>query len=136
MSDDGGYTWHHLKSLAKTWPGEQDGAGCVRPRLARLNGSLVLAGGRPNPVSRDTLVWLNAEGDGERWRPYSISYWHNRLMTNQTWAMPAQKVNDSRRLPRYDTSYTSLVPTGESSAFILYGAGDYAFAMHFALKAA
>ena len=132
-SDDGGYTWRNLRSLAKTWPGEQDGAGCVRPRLARLNGSLVLAGGRPNPISRDELVWLNAAGDGELWRPYSLSYWHNRLITNQSWAMPERDVNDSRRLPRYDTSYTSLVPTGPVSAFVLYGAGLYAFAIHFAL---
>ena len=101
----------------------------MRPRLVALGGGLVLAGGRPNPVSRDTLVWHNAKGDGEAWRPYSLSYEHNRLVSNASWLLPEKAVNDSRRLPRYDTSYTSLVTTGDGSAFVLYGAGSRAFSI-------
>ena len=91
----------------------------------------MLAGGRPDPTSHDVLLWLNAKGDGELWRPYSVSYWHNRLVRNQSWLMPAGPVNSSRRLPRYTTSYTSLVRTGAASGFILYGAGVRAFALPF-----
>ena len=67
-----------LRSLANR-------AGCVRPRLLSLDtGGLVLAGGRPNATSHDVLLWHNAKRDGEDWRPYSVSYWHNRLTTNQS----------------------------------------------------
>ena len=65
LSDDGGHSWHSLRFLRGGGSGSVPGAGCVRPRLLALNGSLVLAGGRPNPLSRDVVVWLNAAGDGE-----------------------------------------------------------------------
>eukprot|EP00937_MAST-01D_sp_MAST-1D-sp2_P005122 g5122.t1 len=108
LSDDGGRSWHSLRFLRGGGSGGVAGAGCVRPRLLALNGSLVLAGGRPNPLSRDVLLWLNAEGDGERWVPYSISYWHNRLNANANWTFPQAATNNSRSFPRLTTSYTSL----------------------------
>jgi hypothetical protein len=52
LSDDGGLTWHSLRFLRGGGSGGTQGAGCVRPRLLELNGSLVLAGGRPSPLSR------------------------------------------------------------------------------------
>lgn len=140
ISDDGGRSWKHLRALAAwpgtSWPGEKEatGPGCVRPRLVALNGSLLLSGGRPSPISRDVLVWLNGAGDGEAWRPYSVSYWHNRLVANKSWEMPPHLINDSRALPRFDTSYTSLVRTGSTSAYVLYGAGLRAFAIPFTLS--
>ena len=133
VSDDHGLTWKYLRPLRK-WKGEKDAPGCVRPRLITLgNGSLVLAGGRPNPVSHDDLLWLNSEGDGEVWRPYSVSYYHNKLTTNTSWLIPSKSVNDSR-WPRYDTSYSSLVKTGQKKGYIFYGAGFRSFALHFGLS--
>ena len=128
VSDDEGRSWKHLRSL-RAWPGADLAPGCVRPRLASLNGSLVLAGGRPSPTSHDILVWLNEKGDGDEWRPFSISYWHNRLSPNASWRMPTFNINVSRRLPRYTTSYTSLVQTAPSAAYLVYGAGPHGFAM-------
>jgi len=135
VSDDGGWTWRHLRSL-RQWPGATNAPGCVCPNLETINGSLVLAGGRPNPTSHDVLLWLNDAGDGEDWRPYSVSYWHNRLVANKSWIMPTYNINISRRLPRYTTSYTSLVRTGNDSGFILYGAGIRAFALPFRVLSA
>ena len=127
ISDDRGRSWKFLRSL-RAWPGQPIAPGCVRPRLMTLGRSLVLAGGRPSPISHDILLWLNAEGDGEAWRPYSVSYWHNQLLTNQSWRIPSQAVNRTR-WPRYDTSYVSLVKTGNSSGYVLYGAAAFAFAL-------
>ena len=132
ISDDEGRSWKYLRSLSP-WPGESIAPGCVLPRLLRLNGSLVLAGGRPSPSSHDVMLWLNARGDGEAWRPYSVSYWHDRLITNQSWAWPPNLVN--RSWPRYDTSYTSLVRTGSTSAYLVYGTFDTGFALPLRLAA-
>lgn len=131
VSDDLGRSWKHLRSL-RTWPGEPIAPGCVRPRLIALGHSLVLAGGRPSPISHDILLWLNAEGDGEAWRPYSVSYQHNRLLTNQSWRIPSQAVNRTR-WPRYDTSYVSLLKSGISSGYVVYGTAAFAFALQMRL---
>jgi hypothetical protein len=131
ISDDGGQTWLNLRSL-RMWPGETIAPGCVMPRLVTLNGSLVLAGGRPSPSSHDSMLWLNAKGDGEEWRPYSVSYWHNRLCTNKSWIMPGDQVN--RSWPRYDTSYNSLIRTSDLSAYLVYGGGAHGFALSFRLS--
>eukprot|EP00039_Didymoeca_costata_P022515 m.346874 g.346874 ORF g.346874 m.346874 type:complete len:386 (-) comp30551_c0_seq1:12-1169(-) len=126
LSDDGGQSWHSLRSLS-------NGAGCVRPRLLPLNGSLVLSGGRPNPISRDVLLWLNGNGDGNDWEPYSVSYWHNKLVSNDSWKFPPAATNDSRSFPRLTTSYTSLVATGMNSGYVLYGMGVRSFTLPFTI---
>ena len=142
LSDDGGRTWRALRSLRGGGSGGVPGAGCVRPRLLALEiggaRSLVLTGGRPNPLSRDQLLWLNPKGDAEEWEAYSLSYWHNRLLDNAShpqrykqWAFPPAATNASRAFPREDTSYNSLVRTGDASGFVLYGCGPRAFAMRF-----
>ena len=133
LSDDGGRSWHSLRYLRGGGSGSVPGAGCVCPRLLALNGSLVLAGGRPNPLSRDVVVWLNAAGDGEQWFSYSISYWHNELNTNPNWTFPEAATNNSRSFPRLTTSYTSLVRTGADTGYVLYGMGIRAFTMPFRL---
>ena len=99
----------------------------------RFGGSLVLAGGRPSPTSRDVVVWLNAEGDGEEWVAYSISYWHNKANTNPAWAFPPEATNNPRAFPRLSTSYTSLLRTGNETGYILYGLGSRAFTLPFRL---
>ena len=124
LSDDGGRSWRGLRSLGP-------GVGCVRPRLMAAGGSLVLAGGRPNPTSRDVLLWLNPEGDGEQWDAYSVSYWHNRLTKVEAWKWDKVATNDSRSFPRIDTSYTSLLRTGEDTGYLFYGMGVRAFTLGF-----
>ena len=133
LSDDGGRSWHSLRSLRGGGSGGVDCAGCVRPRLLSLNGSLVLSGGRPNPLSRDVLVWLNAAGDGEDWIGYSISYWHNTRNTIANWTFPEAATNNSRSFPRLTTSYTSLVRTGSTTGYVLYGMGVRSFTLPFSL---
>ena len=133
LSDDGGRTWHSLRFLRGGGGGGVAGAGCVRPRLLALNGSLVLAGGRPSPLSRDVLLWLNAAGDGERWVAYSVSYWHNARNANANWTFPQAATNNSGSFPRLTTSYTSLVRTGDVTGYLLYGLGVRAFTLPFRL---
>ena len=133
LSDDGGLSWHSLRFLHGGGSGGVAGAGAVRPRLLELNGSLVLAGGRPSALSRDVLVWLNSAGDGDQWEAYSISYWHNRLNTNVNWTFPQQATNNSASFPRVTTSYTSMVRTGVDTGYVLYGMGIRAFTMPFRL---
>lgn len=112
-SSDGGVTWSKPVLLGS-------GIGCARPRLLSLgNGSLLLSGGRPVYNSRDTKVWFNALGDGIFWTEYSISYWHNLLEKNETRHF-SPTINSSTSWPRESTSYTSLVRTGPSSAFVVY----------------
>ena len=131
LSDDGARSWNTLRPLSGGGSGGVAGAGCVRPRLLALEGCLVLTGGRPNPISRDQLMWLNARGDAEHWEAYSLSYWHNRLTTNANWTFPSAATNDSRSFPREDTSYNSIVRTGSTSGFVLYGQGIRSFTMSF-----
>lgn len=127
ISDDDGASWAYLRPLRR-WPGSSVAPGCVLPRLIALEGgALVLAGGRPSPSSHDVLIWLNAAGDGDMWRPYSVSYWHDQLMRNRSWLIPGAAIN--RSWPRYSTSYTSLLRTGSSMALVVYGAGPHGFAM-------
>ena len=126
VSDDRGLSWHSLRPLPA-------GVGAVRPRLLRLGNALVLSGGRPGPECRDSLLWLNAAGDGVAWRGHSLSYWHNRGLEGAPWRFEAEAINASRALPRFSTSYTSLVRTGPASGFVVYGGGPRAFAMRFAL---
>lgn len=105
VSDDRGRSWTYLRPLAP-WPGvpprcpEERGPGSVLPRLLSLRGALVLAGGRPCESSHDVMLYLNAAGDGEAWQPYSVSYWHNKLVTNRSLVMPAYDINVSRGWPR------------------------------------
>ena len=99
----------------------------------RLGNSLVMGGGRPNPVSRDVIVWLNSAGDGEEWEAYSISYHHNHLTNNPAWLFPPQATNNSKSFPRLTTSYTSMVSTGNATGYILYGMGIRSFTLPFQL---
>ena len=129
VSNDGGHSWSTAHML--------NGIGAARPRLLRLGGSLLLSGGRTWKKNRDTLVWLNAAGDGVDWVPHSISYWHNRLAPNGTKRFDPVATNGSDHWPRESNSYTSLVATGESSAFVTYSfAGSFGFSMPITLVSA
>ena len=132
LSDDSGLTWHSLRSLNSGGEG-LGGAGSVRPRLMPVGNSLVMGGGRPNSLSRDVLVWLNSAGDGEEWQAFSISYQHNQRTNNSAWLWPEEATNNSRSFPRVTPSYTSMVSTGNSTGYILYGMGIRSFTMSFQL---
>ena len=108
VSNTGGRSWSR--------PAMLNGVGAARPRLLRLGGSLLLSGGRTWRKNRDTLVWLNAAGDGELWLPHSISYWHNSLVPNGTKKFSPVGVNGSSHWPRESNSYTSLVSLTISGA--------------------
>jgi hypothetical protein len=131
VSTDGGRTWSRAQSLG-------DGVGCARPRLLSLGkaGGVVLSGGRVARGTWDNYVWHNAAADGVAWQAYSISYWHNRLMSNASLHFDAS-VNNSRE--RISTSYTSLVRTGPTSGFLTYSrdlpSPSVSFALPFAVAA-
>ena len=100
------------------------------PRIKAMGPSLVICGGRPSGQVEDPMIWLNSAGDAEEWIPYSISFWHNRLLnqsgtsTNSTpyetrsWPFDAG-INHSQ-FPRQSTSYNSLIKTSDTSAFAVY----------------
>ena len=88
-SSDKGQTWTKAVPMA--------GIGCVRPRLLQMGspsvagtdagrrGPLLLESGRQGIDNiSDVTLWVNEKGDGVEWSRYSISYQHNRLVTNQT----------------------------------------------------
>lgn len=98
-------------------------------------GAILLSGGRLGPTNRDVRVWLDATGEGETWSSYSITYWHNKLVTNSSLKFTSA-VNTTAA--RESTSYTSLVRTGDQQGFIAYGrhlppGPDLAFAMPFTI---
>ena len=132
LSTDGGRTWINATSLGK-------GIGCARPRLMRTSGGqILLSGGRLGPLNRDTLVWLNADGEGLDWEAHSVTYWHNRLVGNASLHFTAA-VNASTA--RETMSYTSLVRTGPQTGFVVYArrlphTKDVAFAMPFEVTTA
>ena len=125
LSTDNGHAWTVATML--------NGVGAARPRLLNLGSSLLLSGGRTWNKNRDSLVWLNAAGDGAQWLPYSLSYWHNTLITphgNNTPRFDPVATNSSSHWPRESNSYTSLVQTGPTTAFVTYSfKGVYGFAM-------
>ena len=72
------------------------------------------------------VVFVNQAGDGDLWEPYSISYWHNKLLAGVSPdgahgnVYPFDASINSSTFPRESTSYTSLVQTSSNSAVLLY----------------
>ena len=81
ISNNEGKSWLPVRMLP-----DQDLAhgmqrvGAARPKIERIGPSLVICGGRPSGQVEDPMTWLNPAGDAVEWMPYSISYWHNRLL--------------------------------------------------------
>lgn len=125
ISNDNGKSWLPPKTLPK-------GVGCARPRILTMDGgAIIIGGGRPTGSSSDPMLWLNPTGDFEGvFTPYSISYYHNKLMplspasSNSTpysirlWAFDGG-LNHSQ-FPKESTSYCSLLKTSGTSAFFMY----------------
>ena len=66
------------------------------PQLLSLgrNMPVVLGGGRlRNLGTSDILLWLNNDGMGESFEPYSLSYWHNQLATGTIPRFNASQIN-------------------------------------------
>jgi hypothetical protein len=83
-SSDGGRTW------SKEIP-MQD-MGCAKPELMLLDSTpggvgstgspqpVLLGGGRKRLMNTsDVLLWSSADGMGQVWEEFSVSYWHNLL---------------------------------------------------------
>ena len=124
MSSDGGFSWSAPQPLA-------DDIGAARPRLLRLGGAVLLSGGRRTELKHDALIWLNNAGDGVSWAAYSISFQHNALMPKEglgNWSAAelsfSSHLNTTNSWPWECSSYTSLVRTGPTTAFITYNRYD------------
>ena len=88
------------------------------------------AGGRPSGHAEDARLWLNPKGDAVEWVPYSVSYWHNRLLNQSSSAsnstpyevrsFPFDAGVNHSQFPRETTAYTTLIKTSETTAFIVY----------------
>lgn len=90
-------------------------------------GPLLLSGGRLlTERTRDILLWVNWDGMGEVWEPHSISYQHNLRVTPAALQFSSAVNSTSGRAT---TSYTSLLPLGESSASLGYNGETGMFAM-------
>jgi hypothetical protein len=112
-STDGGASWATAQEIPN--------AGCARPQLLHMgavgNGTvyaapLLLSGGRwESGGTVDVLLWTNADGMGAPggWEdPVSVTYWHNALTPNASWAF-TPGVNSSTQSPRETTAYTSIL---------------------------
>jgi hypothetical protein len=115
-SHDGGFNWEVYSELPY-------GVGSARPRLLSFGSTIILSGGRPSRTSEEIMLWINKAGDGIIWDPISVSYWHNYLAPFGMPLFPKQinKSNVTLSQRRVSTSYTSLIPTSNSSGIIIYG---------------
>eukprot|EP01052_Picozoa_sp_SAG31_P004270 SAG31_NODE_175_length_21352_cov_3.981508_20_plen_261_part_00 len=76
---DGGMSWSFPRPIA--------GAGAAMPNVQRVGKSLLLSGGRMcGNATSDIFLWLNRDGMGglNDFEPFSLSYWHNTLLSNAT----------------------------------------------------
>ena len=66
----------------------------------------------------EPTVFLDDTGsEGLRWKPFSISYWHNRLAGPEIKALFTARINATWE---ESTAYTSIVSCGQGCAVVLY----------------
>eukprot|EP01051_Picozoa_sp_SAG22_P021097 SAG22_NODE_4524_length_1243_cov_1.980769_1_plen_331_part_10 len=73
--------------MSWTFPVPIAGAGAAMPNLQRVGHSLLLSGGRMcGNATSDIFLWLNRDGLAgvNDFEPFSLSYWHNTLLSNVT----------------------------------------------------
>jgi hypothetical protein len=110
VSTDRGSSWTKAAPI---------GAGCARPRLLQLGGTMLLSGGRMrNMNTSDVILWSSTD-NGETWAVHSISAAHNVGMVDPALRYDA-KVNSTTYGPRETNSYTSLVALNSTSAVVTY----------------
>ena len=91
--------------------------------LLTPTGPLLLVGGRNVVGGRgEPILWVNAAGDGQDWKEYSISHWHNALLPErrESWKFSTM-VNLSDY--RASNGYSSIVRVGARSVLITYNRG-------------
>ena len=117
FSLDHGVTWSDPKAIP--------GTGCARPRVKQLSGgALLLTGGRLCVENKTGIfLWVNPKGDADEWTRHSITAAHNQLWQGDTGYLFTEMVNDSSVFETL--SYTSILPTGPSSAVITYNKFDW-----------
>jgi len=99
----------------------------------------LLSANQVTPTNRDLLLYLNRQGDGLEWEPYSVSYWHNALEPNSALHFTAA-VNSSPALPRHGeiTGLTSLITTKANAGVLFYSRtikdDSLTFAMRFQIS--
>jgi hypothetical protein len=127
-SYDDGASWSRAVNMT--------GAGCVWPRLLKLDsGPLIMSGARLCVEnSSDVFIWVNADGMAGKstggpgnWTKYSVSYWHNKLWsgpttaskngTNYSYLFDA-KINSSTSFE--SSGFTSLIPAGPNEFVLVY----------------
>lgn len=120
ISTDWGRTWSRLAPID---------AGCARPRLLALGSVVVLSGGRHRTHlnTSDVLLWINTDGRGDQWEPFSLSYHHNVGIESAGGTDVLEPFDDRVNasgpvftLPRETNAYTSLVKVNETSALVFY----------------
>ena len=117
FSTDHGKSWTHPQPIP--------GTGCARPRIKQLSGgALLLTGGRLCVENTTGIfLWVNTKGDAKDWTRHSITAQHNRLWQGDSTYLFTDMVNDSSVFETL--SYTSILPTGPSSAVITYNKFNY-----------
>ena len=116
-STDLGRSWSTLTPIP---------AGCARPRLLALGSTLVLTGGRHrNANTSDVSLWLSADGRGDSWQEYSLSYHHNTGVRAAKLPLPTYDsgVNQSHgpwTAPRQTNGYTSATQIAHDKIMVVY----------------
>jgi hypothetical protein len=115
LSTDFGRTWSRLSPLP---------AGCARPRVLLIGSALVMTGGRHrNANTSDVSLWLSADGRGESWEEYSLSYRHNLGAANGSLPLFDARVNQSTgpwTAPRQTNAYTSVTQVDTDTLMVFY----------------
>eukprot|EP01043_Picozoa_sp_COSAG02_P037483 COSAG02_NODE_2816_length_7969_cov_3.879670_2_plen_511_part_00 len=133
VSSDRGKTW----SMPEFVPN----VGSARPRLLQMGNTMILGGGRMwnggdmkdhlnlHNGTNDNLLWTATDGEGLMWKPYAISYYHNRGESDPSLHFTAG-VNSSlyygedtlgmRHLDFETHGYLSLVQLTRSSGLVIY----------------
>jgi hypothetical protein len=103
------------------------GAGCVWPRLLKLDsGPLIMSGARMCVEHTDDIsIWVNTDGMAGAgtggpgtWTRHSVSYWHNRKWLGPAHGLFDAQINNSNAFAT--SGFTSLLRAGPSGFVLVY----------------
>jgi len=108
LSSDEGITWTKPETMIEAWS--------VEPQLVRLaNGLILLSGGRPG-----ILLWVCADGQGERWQRINLAEHHNEFVPDTQMRFTELVTRIQKSDEKQTTSYTSIAPVGPEEVLISY----------------